>query len=113
MTSSHVLFIPGVLMIGMFLGFVLGGRAVRNQIAMQDKRDADREAARTKRDADRAARKAAAAEAPAKPEDAPKIESETKPGKVVSVKTEAKSEPKAGAKSDAKAKSDKPRGKSA
>ena len=30
-TSSHVLFIPGVLMVGMFLGFILGARAARNQ----------------------------------------------------------------------------------
>ncbi|MEJ7598616.1 MAG: hypothetical protein WKG01_11970 [Kofleriaceae bacterium] len=86
MTSSHILFIPCVLMIGMFLGFVLGGRAVRNQIALQDKRDADREVARAKRDADRAARKVVASEpAPAPTEIEP-------PSKVVSVApTSAKS----------------------
>jgi len=56
MTSSHILFIPGVLMVGMFLGFILGGRAVKNQIALQDRRDAERAAAR----AARAAKKAGA-----------------------------------------------------
>ena len=56
MTSSHVLFIPGVLMIGMFLGFILGTRAARNQFDLQRKRDEEREAAR----AARAAKKAAA-----------------------------------------------------
>ncbi len=49
MTSSHVLFIPGVLMVGMFLGFILGARAARNQFDLQTKRDAEREAARAAR----------------------------------------------------------------
>ncbi len=49
MTSSHVLFIPGVLMIGMFLGFILGARAARNQFDLQARRDAEREAARAAR----------------------------------------------------------------
>jgi hypothetical protein len=48
-TSSHVLFIPGVLMIGMFLGFILGARAARNQFDLQAKRDAEREVAREAR----------------------------------------------------------------
>ena len=94
MTSSHILFIPGVLMIGMFLGFVLGGRAVRNQIALQDKRDADREAARAKREAERAARKVVASE----PEPA-RTEIETEPSKPVS----ASAAPKSGKKSGGKA----------
>lgn len=58
MTSSHILFIPGVLMLGMFLGFILGARAARNQFDLQRKREEEREAAR----AARAAKKAAAAE---------------------------------------------------
>lgn len=58
MTSSHILFIPGVLMVGMFLGFILGARAARNQFDLQRKREEEREAAR----AARAAKKAAAAE---------------------------------------------------
>lgn len=59
MTSSHILFIPGVLMIGMFLGFILGARAARNQFDLQRKREEERQAAR----AARAAKKAAAASA--------------------------------------------------
>ena len=54
MTSSHVLFIPGVLMVGMFLGFILGARAARNQFDLQAKRDAEREAARAARAAKKA-----------------------------------------------------------
>ena len=57
MTSGHILFIPGILLIGMFLGFILGTRAARNQYDLEQKRQADREAAR----AARAARKEAAA----------------------------------------------------
>ena len=49
MTSSHVLFIPGVLLIGIFLGFILGARAARNQFDLQKKRAAEREAARAAR----------------------------------------------------------------
>lgn len=57
MTSSHILFIPGVLLIGMFLGFILGARAARNQFDLQRKREEEREAAR----AARAAKKATSA----------------------------------------------------
>jgi hypothetical protein len=57
-TSSHILFIPGVLLVGMFLGFILGARAARNQFDLQRKREQEREAAR----AARAAKKAAAAD---------------------------------------------------
>jgi hypothetical protein len=54
-TAGHVLFIPGVLMVGMFLGFILGTRAARNQFDLQKKRDAEREAARAARAAKRTA----------------------------------------------------------
>jgi hypothetical protein len=54
-TAGHVLFIPGVLMIGMFLGFIFGTRAARNQFDLQQRRDAEREAARSARAARRAA----------------------------------------------------------
>jgi hypothetical protein len=57
MTSSHVLFIPGVLMVGMFLGFILGARAARNQFDLQRKRDEEREAARAARAAKKSAEK--------------------------------------------------------
>lgn len=56
-TSSHIFFIPGVLLIGMFLGFILGARAARNQFDLQRKREEEREVVR----AARAAKKAAAA----------------------------------------------------
>ena len=56
MTSSHIIFIPGVLMVGMFLGFILGARAARNQFDLARKREEEREATR----AARAAKKAAA-----------------------------------------------------
>lgn len=49
MTSGHILFIPGVLMIGAFLGFILGARAVRNQVDLEKRRAAEREAAKAKR----------------------------------------------------------------
>ena len=55
MTPGHVLFIPGVLMVGMFLGFIFGTRAARNQFDLQQKREAEREAARAARAAKRAA----------------------------------------------------------
>jgi hypothetical protein len=53
-TSGHILFIPGVLMVGMFLGFILGTRAARNQFDLQRKREQEREAARAARAAKRA-----------------------------------------------------------
>jgi hypothetical protein len=56
MTSSHILFIPGILMVGMFLGFILGTRAARNQADLERRREEEREVAR----AARAAKKAAA-----------------------------------------------------
>ncbi len=55
MTSSHIIFIPGMILIGMFLGFILGARAARNQFDLRQKREAERDAARTARAAKRAA----------------------------------------------------------
>ena len=60
MTSGHVLFIPGAIMVGMFLGFILGTRAARNQFDLQQKRELEREATR----AARAAKRAGQAEKP-------------------------------------------------
>lgn len=31
MTVEHVIFIPGVLLVGVMIGFALGARAVRNE----------------------------------------------------------------------------------
>jgi len=53
-TSGHIIFIPGMIMIGLFLGFILGTRAARNQFDLQQKREAEREAARAARAAKRA-----------------------------------------------------------
>ena len=63
MTGEHVIFIPGVLMIGMFLGFILGARAARNQFDLAQKRADERDAVK----AARAAKKAKLAET--KPDD--------------------------------------------
>jgi len=62
-TASHIIFIPAALMVGMFLGFILGARAARNQFDLQQKRDAEREAAR----AARASRRTAGSDKPASP----------------------------------------------
>lgn len=39
MTFEHIVFIPGVLLIGVIIGYILGSRAVRAEIA-QAKRKA-------------------------------------------------------------------------
>jgi len=38
MTIEHVIFIPGVLLVGVTIGFVLGARAVRQEMARQKER---------------------------------------------------------------------------
>lgn len=63
MTASHIIFIPGMIMIGMFLGFILGARAARNQFDLQQRRAEEREAARAARAAKRAAAGDGASEA--------------------------------------------------
>jgi hypothetical protein len=35
---AHVVFIPGVLLLGMVVGYVMGSRAVRDEVARQRKR---------------------------------------------------------------------------
>ena len=54
MTSSHILFIPGILMVGMFVGFIFGTRAARNQADLERRRDQEREVARAARAAKKA-----------------------------------------------------------
>ena len=49
MTSEHIIFIPGILLVGMFFGFIFGTRAAKNQFDLQQKRQAEREAARAAR----------------------------------------------------------------
>jgi hypothetical protein len=58
-TSGHFIFIPGVLLIGCIIGFVLGMRAKADQEKLEARRDVDREKAREAR-AERKAKKAAA-----------------------------------------------------
>ena len=56
MTSGHLLFIPAVLVIGMFVGFLLGTRAAQDRINVELKRQAEREEARKARAERKAAR---------------------------------------------------------
>jgi hypothetical protein len=37
-TAEHVIFIPGVLLIGLTVGYLLGARAVRAEVARAKKR---------------------------------------------------------------------------
>ena len=55
MTSAHIIFIPAVALGGMFLGFILGARAARNQFDLEQRRAAEREVARAAREARKAA----------------------------------------------------------
>ena len=64
MTSAHIIFIPGVAMGGIFIGFILGMRAARNQLDLEQRRAAEREAVKIARAARDAARAAAASDAP-------------------------------------------------
>jgi hypothetical protein len=59
-TSGHILFIPGVLLVGMFLGFIFGTRAARNQFDLEQKRAAEREQVRAARAARNEKKKAEA-----------------------------------------------------
>jgi uncharacterized membrane protein len=64
--SSHFIYIPVVLVLGIVLGFVMGARATREQIRL----DAERAAAREQKKAERAAARAKSSDAD-KPEEAP------------------------------------------
>jgi hypothetical protein len=46
MTSAHFVFIPAVLLVGIVLGWILGGRAARDAYAAELKRREEREARR-------------------------------------------------------------------
>ncbi len=39
MPVEHVIFIPGVLLVGMVLGYLLGARAVRSDIERKNRRN--------------------------------------------------------------------------
>ena len=54
--SSHFIYIPVVFILGIVIGFMVGAKATRDEIALGQKKAAEREA----RLAERAARRAAA-----------------------------------------------------
>ena len=56
MTSGHLLFIPGMIVIGFMFGFVFGARAARDQANLERKRAETGEATRAERAARRAGR---------------------------------------------------------
>jgi uncharacterized membrane protein len=56
--SSHFIYIPVIFIIGIVLGFVLGAKATRDEIALGQRKAAEREA----RMAERAARRAGASD---------------------------------------------------
>jgi hypothetical protein len=43
MTAGHFIFIPAVLLVGLVIGWVLGGRAARDAYAMELRRREERE----------------------------------------------------------------------
>jgi hypothetical protein len=59
-TAAHFIFIPAVFSFGLLCGFLAGGRVMQDRLALERKRDAEREAARKAR----AERKAAGGDAP-------------------------------------------------
>jgi hypothetical protein len=58
-TSAHFIFIPAVLAVGLFMGFLLGARVAQDRINLELKRQAEREETRRQR-AERKASRAAA-----------------------------------------------------
>ncbi len=57
MTSSHILFVPAVLVVGIVIGFIVGSRSSRDTMLLEKKREEERKRARE----ERAKRKAAKA----------------------------------------------------
>ena len=49
MTSAHIFFIPGVLIIGMFVGFLFGTRAAADRANLELRREDERKKAREAR----------------------------------------------------------------
>jgi hypothetical protein len=50
MTPAHIIFIPSILMLGLIIGFFLGGRAARDAMNAQEVRKERRAAAKKARD---------------------------------------------------------------
>jgi hypothetical protein len=61
-TAAHFIYIPMVLTVGTVLGFFLGGRAARDALAMQQKKDERRAEAKAARQEAREKARAEAAE---------------------------------------------------
>ena len=53
--SSHFIYIPVIFVIGIVLGFLLGAKATRDEIALGQRKAAEREARMAERSARRAA----------------------------------------------------------
>ncbi len=51
MTSGHFIYIPLTLFLGLVIGFILGGRAARDSLALETRRKAEREKRRADREA--------------------------------------------------------------
>jgi uncharacterized membrane-anchored protein YhcB (DUF1043 family) len=49
MTSAHFIYIPMIIVVGVFLGFIFGARVARNAYDLQARRDEERRAAREAR----------------------------------------------------------------
>jgi hypothetical protein len=60
--SSHFIYIPVVFILGIVIGFMVGAKATRDEIALGQRKAAEREA----RLAERAARRTAASDSPEK-----------------------------------------------
>jgi hypothetical protein len=52
MTLAHFIYIPGVLIVGIVIGYVLGGRAAEGARNNVDEKDRRRAARRARRDAE-------------------------------------------------------------
>jgi len=57
--SSHFIYIPVIFVIGIVLGFVLGAKSTRDEIALAQRKAAERDARMAERAARRAAQDAA------------------------------------------------------
>jgi len=62
--SSHFIYIPVMLVLGIVLGFMLGSKATRDAFALEQRKAAEREARKAAREASRQAATAGAAEKP-------------------------------------------------
>jgi hypothetical protein len=58
-TAAHFIFIPAVLLVGMVVGWILGGRAARDAFAMELKRREERAERKLKAEASRGGAEAA------------------------------------------------------